>query len=611
VRSILVVLILPAFAERGQEDSTYGEIVALADRFLAKARTSFEKQEWFDAMEQAERARTAYMTLAELYDSQKRTADRQKAGDAVQQCNQLIKLANDARKAAGPAPPAPKDPGKPEDPLPVPAPLAPRPVEKLPVPPAVAQSEAERTIRETYKAEYAKRGSQDLNGLAKKLLSQAQDSANHPTTRFVLLREAREAAIQAGDSRLALVAIDEAARVFMLDAVPLKVAAVSRIASSAKGTAGWEAAELCLAVADEAALQESYDLGTILVKRAQALAGAPRNPSLISLAQGRSKDLQELPKERDRAVAAEKSLHTTPDDPNSCAVLGRYLALVKGDWDRGLPLLAKGSDVRLKTLAERDLSAPSKPDFQAEMGHEWWTASEAEASPRARSRMRTRAKAWYDRALPSLGGLLSVKAKKRSEEVEDETAWLWSVNLLKIIDTRRDGVSGDWRCDGESLTTPVVAKAGAWLQIPYSPSEEYDLRIVAARKSGALDFFVGFVGGGKQLLAHIDGGNGEVGGLQTIDNKDWAFNETSYKGRIFFDDKPKTLVFSVRKSGITFTADGKTWINWKGDYRRVTPTKIVPDPSALFLGDLESVFEVSQLVLLPFSGQGRRIRPSQ
>jgi hypothetical protein len=594
-----------------QEDSTSSEIVALADRFLTQARASCEKREWFDAMEQAERARTAYRTLAELYDSQKRTTDRQKAGDAVQHCNQLIKLANDARKAAGPAAPAPKEPAKPEEKAPPGAPVPPRPPEKLEVPPAVAQSEAEKSIRETYKADDAKRASQDLNVLAKKLLSQGMDSANHATTRFVLLREARETALQAGDARLALAAVDESARVFAVDALALKVAVVSRIASTAKGQAGWEAAELCLSVVDEALVQEAYDLGTILVKRAQSLAAAPRNPALIALAQGRAKDLQELPKERDKAVAAEKTLQSTPEDPNACAVLGKYLTLVKGDWSRGLPLLAKGSDARLKMLAERDLSAPDKPDLQAEMGNAWWTASEAETSPRAKSRMRVRAKGWYDRALPALGGLQVVKIKKRSEEVEDEAAWLWSVNLMKIIDARRDGVSGDWRCDGESITTPIVPKAGAWLQVPYSPSEEYDLRIVAARKSGTLDFFVGFLGGGKPLLAHIDGGNGEVGGLQTIDNKDWAFNETSYKGRIFGDDKPKTLVFSVRKTGITFTADGKTWINWRGDYRRVTPTKIVPDPTALFLGDLESVFDISQLMLFPYSGQGRRIRPAQ
>src|SRR5687767_7932562 len=116
MRTLLTLFLFPILAEAAlQDDSTSSEIVALADRFLAQARASHEKREWWDAMEQAERARTAYMTLAELYESQKRPADRQKASDAVQQCNQLIKLANDARKAAGPAGPAPADPGRPEE----------------------------------------------------------------------------------------------------------------------------------------------------------------------------------------------------------------------------------------------------------------------------------------------------------------------------------------------------------------------------------------------------------------------------------------------------------------------------------------------------------------
>ena len=52
-------------------------------------------------------------------------------------------------------------------------------------------------------------------------------------------------------------------------------------------------------------------------------------------------------------MAARKLLETTPDNPSACLVEGRYRCFYEGDWESGLPLLAKADDMQLSELAER------------------------------------------------------------------------------------------------------------------------------------------------------------------------------------------------------------------------------------------------------------------
>lgn len=50
-----------------------------------------------------------------------------------------------------------------------------------------------------------------------------------------------------------------------------------------------------------------------------------------------------------------KQLEKSPDDAEASLQVGRHLCLVKGDWDAGLPLLAKGKDKSLADLAQSEL----------------------------------------------------------------------------------------------------------------------------------------------------------------------------------------------------------------------------------------------------------------
>ena len=53
--------------------------------------------------------------------------------------------------------------------------------------------------------------------------------------------------------------------------------------------------------------------------------------------------------------AAQLTLEKTPDNPAANLVLGKYFSFVKGDWAKGVPMLALGKDEDFSALAKQDL----------------------------------------------------------------------------------------------------------------------------------------------------------------------------------------------------------------------------------------------------------------
>src|SRR5262249_15209051 len=102
-------------------------------------------------------------------------------------------------------------------------------------------------------------------------------------------------------------------------------------------------------------------------------------------------------KDPDEVINAEQKLHTQPDDPQSNFVFGRHLALMRGDWDRALPMLAKGNEPSWKKAAQLDLVRPKNGAESAARGDAWWNLAKGETGF-ARTGLLWRACSWYERA---------------------------------------------------------------------------------------------------------------------------------------------------------------------------------------------------------------------
>lgn len=607
--------ILLALSGAAQDPQPDNDILILGEKLLGQAKEQYEKRQWLDCMEQAERARTAFLALAELYSSQKRAAEIRKPNDYVTRCNELIRLARDARKADMEKAAAVKPPIKDsEKQVPVPAPVkeevpeSAKAPEKPGVPSAAAQEQAEKTVREVFKAEYAKIAAPDRRALAQKLLKQGVETQTDRAAQYILFREAADVAALSGDLKTALVAIEETGKLFAVDLLALKVAAVTKLSPVGPQENPEPLIEGCFRVAEEVARSNAYEIAQILLRKAEALSRNPLHVTLLAQAQARGKDLAEAQKEHLGLGPAEKVLAEAPEDPAACLQLGRFYCFTKGDWDRGLPLLRRSSDAALRKIAETEAADVSGAELRMDVADAWFGLAEKESGPLQRAQLRGRARTWYERALPGLTGFPKTKVTTRLQEMEEEEKSRWSINLLKLIDLKKDSMKGEWTLEGSSIVTPVGQ--GVRLDVPYSPPEEYDLRIVVTKKGGGDAFIVGLVGGGKQFVGIVDGWAMTAGGIDQIDGKSWHLTDSVYKARIFTDGKPRTILYSVRRTRVTLSVDDKVFMDWKADYKRVSlwKTWAAASKRCLFLSAWDSSYQVNQMWLTPISAQGQKLR---
>jgi hypothetical protein len=304
----------------------------------------------------------------------------------------------------------PNEPAKPAEPVP-PSPPIPKPwqprrppdVAKLPVPDESSLAKAEQALKETYKADYAKTKPEEQVALAAKLLQPGRDNRNDPAAWYVLLREARDLAIQTKRPRLALEAIADMDHYFRINATDMRMNALTTICKTAN--------EFEVAGAFRAALnliQMSYSAEDFETpkKYIEIIESALRNVKAVELlrvVQDQKAEVEKYTREFQDVTQARQKLAKSVDDAEANLIVGRYLCFFQADWDKGLPMLAKGSEKALKALAAKDISLPGDAQSQLDLADGWWGWAEVSKDRMQRNIMR-RAKAWYERAGPNTQG---------------------------------------------------------------------------------------------------------------------------------------------------------------------------------------------------------------
>ncbi|OAI55012.1 hypothetical protein AYO44_13745 [Planctomycetaceae bacterium SCGC AG-212-F19] len=176
------------------------------------------------------------------------------------------------------------------------------------------------------------------------------------------------------------------------------------------------------------------------------------------------------------------------------------------------------------------------------------------------------------------------------------------LDLLKLIDPQKHAVLGQWRFDGSVLVSPLSDPA--ILVIPHNPPQEYELEI-KAKKLDNDSFQVGLVAADSQFRAVFDAwpGHGVLSGLENINGKGVRDNGVSHVGSVFPRNQVVTILCSVRKPGVRLTCDGKTVVDWKGDFKSLSlggPFNDYPQlKNKLFLASWRTGFHIQKLVLRP------------
>lgn len=284
---------------------------------------------------------------------------------------------------------------------------------KLPVPAGAELEKSMGLIQETYREELSgtPTGNQKW-AVAKKLIEQAE-TMHEPVAQFACLEMARRLSVECSRLETACVAIDRMATTFELQPREAKADAAAEISKGAKTAAqhAW-CAEQSLWLLTEAVAAADFAVGSRLCKLAVAEAGKSHEAETMQRARARQKEFDQQAKAFQAYDAARETLKTDPKNAVANVVAGRYECFVKGDWQLGVPMLALGDDEALRRLAKMEANPFPDTESQVALGDGWWEFAAKEQGAIQR-RAQARAAQWYEKARPSVTGLVKAKVDKR------------------------------------------------------------------------------------------------------------------------------------------------------------------------------------------------------
>jgi len=531
-----------------------------------------------------------------------------------------------------PEPPKPDVP-KPESPKPEPEPpkVEPPPPPPKPtkagVPEAATLAAAEKALKERYKDDYAKTAASDNAMTAKKLL--ALEPPEEPAANYARLLASRNFAALGGDPATALMAVDRLGESFLIDPLLLKTEALTACVS--RTTDGATAiATAAFALLEEAIRGDRYEPATRLAAKAKAVVEPLKNDELKATAAARDKQVAALKKDFDAISAYAKTLPEKPDDPVSNAHLGRFTCFAKDDWERGLPMLAKGSDVGLRGLAEKELSKPEDPGIQRDLCEGWLALAEKEKDKTRKDNLTERAQMWFAQVEQKLLPADRTRIASRFDKLGPKTAkapapkpmvaaptplqgsWL---NLMPIVDVSRHSVNGAWQRTAEGLVSPATGEnfgpGSARIWIPWSPPDEYEVILNVERLQGQEDLVIGLMHRGRPFAVAVDGWGGQSGGgIYNARTGQWQRSPTA-PPRAIPNNKVTRIGLFVRGGGFNMTVDARPYLQIADMSIAGMPDSLrcLGQNDGLVVGSVRSVYRISKIEFQPMAGgQGKVLK---
>ncbi|MFP6694683.1 MAG: NPCBM/NEW2 domain-containing protein [Pirellulales bacterium] len=290
-------------------------------------------------------------------------------------------------------------------------------VSKQPQPDEAAQKKARAQITRGYRDAISQARTSELKRALAQNMLQAVKAANDSAERFSLLDRAADYSAKGGDAAAAMEIVDRIDRGFQVDKLKMKAALLATVGQNSEGKE-IALASRALALIDEAVLSDQYEMAERLGAIALTAARKTRDSLLIKSIVDRNGETELIASDHAAAAEAFEILKGKPDDPEANQVAGRFLCMVKGDWDGGLPLLAKAADVVTKELAVADTQGTGDPVSRVKLGNRWWDLAQEEKGL-VKKNLELWAAQWYRLAVVELTGEAKQDVELRIAEIEE------------------------------------------------------------------------------------------------------------------------------------------------------------------------------------------------
>ena len=323
---------------------------------------------------------------------------------------------------------------------------------------------AEKSVKTAFAPDYKSSDAKVKQALAEKLFEGAQNTTG--ANRFAMLSQSRDISAEHFDLSTTLDAIKtlvESYDMNLADASqPAHKIAYKKLRSLDNAV---KLTNFSFEVAKLAREANDYNSAIAAAKNAQSDARKARDKGLGKKASAMLKEFTELKKEYAAFTGAEIALSVL--DPKNSRDAGKikkaYLAL--GNWtyfelddlEKGRSYLKMGSDETLRKLTSAEALAKSAVT-QYNVGKMWHAEAGKQRSSLQKQRFEGRAKNWYETALEGTKDPLKQQEIKNSlRELEGAGAGL--VDLLKMVDPKRDAVAGTWKYEKGNLVSDTTKTA--------------------------------------------------------------------------------------------------------------------------------------------------------
>lgn len=210
------------------------------------------------------------------------------------------------------------------------------------------------------------------------------------------------------------------------------------------------------------------------------------------------------------------------------------------------------------------------------------------------------------RADEELKRKLALKPETNPTKVIDD-GWGTAVNLLGLIDFPQGVVWGTWSSQDRLISE---REGFARVEIPYEPLEEYDLRAVFTRLSGAGEVCIILTTpGGKTFSLELGAWRNTCNGFQAYRGVRGPEHAASLRGGCALENSRSYKVeVQVRKDGVSAKLDGQPLLEKKIalDELSLDPCWSLRTPGSFGLGSNESSVMFQRLDLKEGTGRGRK-----
>lgn len=173
------------------------------------------------------------------------------------------------------------------------------------------------------------------------------------------------------------------------------------------------------------------------------------------------------------------------------------------------------------------------------------------------------------------------------------------LDLLPLIDIRRDAVEGEWNTHEGAIISPN--QSFARLEVPIDVPRQYVLAAEVSTYEEAIESLnLGLVvGGDHQTQVILNGWRGTLAGLHLLDGRLADNNPSKVAGLHLPRSRKHLVVCAVTSDRVQVAVNGVRIIDFRGNVRRLTndPTWKTPHANRLFLGANRCSYRFTRLEL--------------